>query len=225
MIIGLSCNNPELRYALTNYVYVRRANVAPELLELNEGKFRCWLSEAGHFVMPLEDGKAVAVNLNGYKHPLISQYIFPLVRAYSFYDVIKYLAERLYGAPYEKLYSVNVDKEKYSKVLTYKGWLDDLASSLKRYDDKALYNAVFRTIEEDGPELALITDVTTPEDVRAVQGKGGKVVHILTEKLYGGKKKDLDLTIYDAIVDAREAKQESIYESLKDVFDSFGYPI
>ena len=211
-IIGISCSDAQLRYSCINYIYYKLAQSIEELKEVD-----FWLSEAGHFVVRVDEEQVAAINMCGYKHPpFISEYVFPLVRVYSPWDTLKYLVERFYGAPYEKLYSINIDKKKYQGPLTYQGWLNDIASSIKRYDEKALYNALFRTIDEDNPAVAIVSDVSTPEDVAAIKERGGKIVHILTEKLYAGKNAKLDLTLYDEVVQTKGLKNPKIYEGLKD---------
>lgn len=218
-MIGISCSNPEIRYKLSNYIYTRKAKANQELRELD---FKCWLSKSGHFVVDLGGEKCAAVNLLGWKNPLFAEILFEEVRVYSLWDTIKYMAAQFYDAPYEKLYSINIEKEKYKGAMTYQNWLNDLASSLSRYNKNLLLDSTIKRITEDKSKLAVINDVDV-DNVRALQDKGGKVVRVLLEKRYGksgfqGPKLDQ----FDAVIDARELKDFQIYDCLNDVLQSWG---
>lgn len=217
-IIGLSSNDRELLYTCMNYIYVQEARKIPKLCEID---FRCWLSEAGHFVIDLGNNEAAAVNLFGYKVPLFTEYLFPRIRAYSFYDTIKYLAEQFYDTSYEKLYSTNIDKEKHPhhKPHTYQSWLDDIVSSLARYDENLLYNATFKAIEEEGTKLAFIVDASA-KDVEKIHEKDGRVIHLQKEKSYGGKVSSVDLSVFDYVVDARKINN---FEVSNKVYEKLGH--
>ncbi len=137
---------------------------------------------------------------------LLAQYVWPVVKLYSFADVLKMSACAIFGLEYGQVNGTDEEKNaptqfqwsQFNKFLLDKTRDDIKANGLwhkpmtGRHILQVMGTDIFRTIygdvwvaaclknvKDDGAELAIITDCRFPNEVKGVQDAGGKVVRFL----------------------------------------------
>ena len=164
------------------------------------------------------------------------------VRLYSFAEKLKRLSIELLGLKEEWVFGTDKQKntkthlkwEKFSDTktgaMTAREVLQHVGTDIFRsmYEDIWI-DSCFRQIEEDSPELALISDVRFKNEIEGVQERGGFVIG-LTRGSAKRKKKDNhsseteieeSLDLCDVVIDNADMsipqQNEAIYEAIKDL--------
>jgi len=137
---------------------------------------------------------------------LLAQYVWPVVKLYSFADILKMSACAIFGLEPKQVNGTDEEKnaptkfkwEQFDKFLLDKTRNDIKANGTSelpmtgRHILQVMGTDIFRTIYgdvwvdaclrntvEDGADLAVITDCRFPNEVKGVQAAGGKVMRFL----------------------------------------------
>lgn len=163
----------------------------------------------GQLVVPavvndeLTEGIFDPISPNPDVQAMLSQWIWPVVKLYSFADPLKNMVMSVFGLSYENVNGTNTQKDAptkytwdmFNKFLTQKTrqevkktgvWdtpmsgrqiLQVIGSDIFRriYND-VWVDACLNQVFIDGPELAVITDCRFPNEVQGIQKAGGKVI-------------------------------------------------
>jgi len=130
--------------------------------------------------------------------------VWPFIKAYSFADVLKeVVCMQVLGLTREQCYGTDEQKNtdthiKWSDLPTPNTNLKNKAMTAREVMQyvgtdffRKLYpnvwvDSTIKKIEREGTEMAIITDVRFPNEVKSVQAKGGKVIR-LTRDLSSGE--------------------------------------
>lgn len=137
---------------------------------------------------------------------LLANYVWPVVKLYSFADILKLSAMAIFGLDYEQVNGTDEQKnaptkfewEQFDKFLLDKTRNDIKANGTcelpmtGRHILQVMGTDIFRSIYgnvwvdaciqnviNDGAELAIVTDCRFPNEVEGIQAAGGKVVRFL----------------------------------------------
>jgi len=143
---------------------------------------------------------------------LLAQYIWPVVKLYSFADILKMAAAAIFGLQPEQVNGTNAQKDAPTKYKwsMFKGFLlpktqkqyakeiaanDNMSSRhilqvmgtdiFRRIYGNVWVDACLKNIKDDGPELAIVTDCRFPNEVEGIQKAGGKVIRFLRAPFAG----------------------------------------
>lgn len=143
---------------------------------------------------------------------MLSQYVWPVVKLYSFADILKLAAMAIFGLEHEQVDGTNEQKDAPTKFLwsqfekfllpkTKQEHKDDLRLNTPmsgRHILQVMGTDIFRSIYgnvwvdaclknvvDDGSDLAIITDCRFPNEVEGIQAAGGKVVRFLRAPFRG----------------------------------------
>ena len=157
--------------------------------------------------------------------PLTEEYVdisqllesFRPCKIYAFADVLKEFAVDVLGLEYNQVYGTNEEKNSPTHLLwdnmptgnnkgpmTGREVLQYFGSDIcrKMYED-IWFDACIRRIRKDKPELALISDVRFPNEIKGVQNEGG-VVFGLPRDIVNGKdthsSEQVDLSLCDYLL-------------------------
>jgi hypothetical protein len=120
------------------------------------------------------------------------------VRYYAFSDTLKEYCQKLFGLTYAQCYGTDEEKNALTTVewdtipfkqpralranlayLTGREVLQIFGTEIVRtMNADAWVNATLTQIEEDQPDIALITDVRFPNEVEGIRERGGKVIRL-----------------------------------------------
>lgn len=164
------------------------------------------------------------------------------VRLYSFAEKLKRLSidllglkeEWVFGTEEQKNTKTHLNWEKFSETktgaMTAREVLQHVGTDIFRsMNENVWIDSCFRQIEDDNPELALISDVRFKNEIKGIQERGGFVIG-LTRGSAKRKKKDNhsseteieeSLGLCDAVIDNVDMsipqQNEAIYEAIKDL--------
>ena len=149
--------------------------------------------------------------LNTYLTDCPSQQI---VKSYSFADPMKRMCRKFFGLTMEQCYGTNDQKnsptivhwadfpvsgimteEQSQRHMTAREVLQYFGTEvIRRMEPDAHVRALMSDIEEDNPRFALNTDARFPNEVSAIQERGGKVIR-LTRCIYPDDKHDSETAL------------------------------
>ena len=143
---------------------------------------------------------------------LLSQMVWPVVKLYSFADILKMSAVAIFGLDPAQVNGTNEEKNSPTKFM----WpmfdrflLENTRNQIKAEGiwDKPMtgrhilqvmgtdifrniygnvwVDACLKNIKDDGPELAIVTDCRFPNEVQGIQAAGGKVIRFLRAPFAG----------------------------------------
>ena len=157
--------------------------------------------------------------------PLTEEYVdisqllesFRPCKIYAFADVLKEFAVDVLGLEYNQVYGTNEEKNSPTHLLwenmptgnnkgpmTGREILQYFGSDIcRKMYEKIWFDACIRRIRKDNPELALISDVRFPNEIKGVQNEGG-VVFGLPRDIVNGKdthsSEQVDLSLCDYVL-------------------------
>jgi hypothetical protein len=146
--------------------------------------------------------------------------VWPLIRGYNFADSLKEICVMLFNIPPECVYGTDEQKnqiqehlrwenmpgmEKTIGPMTAREFMQFFGTDIMRkmYEPIWLENC-FRRIEEDQPEIAVISDCRFMNEIKAVQNKGGKVIRLTRSLHESTHASEIDADKYagfDSIID------------------------
>ena len=157
--------------------------------------------------------------------PLTEEYVdisqllesFRPCKIYAFADVLKEFAVDVLGLEYNQVYGTNEEKNSPTHLLwenmptgnnkgpmTGREILQYFGSDIcRKMYENIWFDACIRRIRKDNPELALISDVRFPNEIKGVQNEGG-VVFGLPRDIVNGKdthsSEQVDLSLCDYLL-------------------------
>ena len=157
--------------------------------------------------------------------PLTEEYVdisqllesFRPCKIYAFADVLKEFAVDVLGLEYNQVYGTNEEKNSPTHLLwenmptgnnkgpmTGREILQYFGSDIcRKMYENIWFDACIRRIRKDKPELALISDVRFPNEIKGVQNEGG-VVFGLPRDIVNGKdthsSEQVDLSLCDYVL-------------------------
>ena len=157
--------------------------------------------------------------------PLTEEYVdisqllesFRPCKIYAFADVLKEFAVDVLGLEYDQVYGNNQEKNSPTHLLwenmptgnnkgpmTGREVLQYFGSDIcRKMYENIWFDACIRRIRKDKPELALISDVRFPNEIKGVQNEGG-VVFGLPRDIVNGKdthsSEQVDLSLCDYVL-------------------------
>ena len=157
--------------------------------------------------------------------PLTEEYVdisqllesFRPCKIYAFADVLKEFAVDVLGLEYNQVYGTNEEKNSPTHLLwenmptgnnkgpmTGREILQYFGSDIcRKMYENIWFDACIRRIRKDNPELALISDVRFPNEIKGVQNEGG-VVFGLPRDIVNGKdthsSEQVDLSLCDYVL-------------------------
>ena len=138
-------------------------------------------------------------------------------KIYAFADVLKEFAVDVLGLEYNQVYGTNEEKNSPTHLLwenmptgnnkgpmTGREILQYFGSDIcRKMYENIWFDACIRRIRKDNPELALISDVRFPNEIKGVQNEGG-VVFALPRDIVNGKdthsSEQVDLSLCDYLL-------------------------
>tara|TARA_R110000824_G_scaffold288410_1_gene476318 strand:+ start:4028 stop:4777 length:750 start_codon:yes stop_codon:yes gene_type:complete len=160
------------------------------------------------------------------------------IKIYSFANKLKHMCIDILGLKENLVFGSDEEKNTLTDIpwdipektgnMTVREVLQHVGTDMFRGLDPSVWvNACLRQIEDDAPELALISDVRFENEVKAIQNKGGFVIG-LTRKPYEKQDNHISeqepkkcLTLCDAIIDnstlSISEQNEQIYLTIKDL--------
>jgi len=155
---------------------------------------------------------------------LMAQYVWPVCKLYSFADILKMSACAIFGLEYEQVNGTNEQKGaptkfgwdqfdpflldstrqkikeegSWKKPMSGRNILQVMGTDIFRtiYGD-VWVDACLKNIEDDGSELAVITDCRFPNEVRGIQNAGGKVIRLLRSPFAGQDEHESETALDD----------------------------
>lgn len=114
----------------------------------------------------------------------------PYIKIYSFADILKKnICMDMLGLTYEQCYGTDVQKNEITdvhwqnKYLTAREVMQVVGTDIFRSMKPNIWpDSTIKRIQEEAPELALITDCRFPNEVDAIQNSGGVVVRLTRDK-------------------------------------------
>jgi len=188
---------------------------------------------------------------------MLSQYVWPVVKLYSFADILKMSACAIFGLDPEQVNGTDDEKnaptkfrwEQFDKFLLPQTKHHILSQGSAVWDApmtgrhilQVMGTDIFRTIygdvwvaaclknvQDDGAELAIITDCRFPNEVKGVQDAGGKVVRFLRAPFAEGDQHESETALddyvgFDHVFDNRELSITEQNEKTNRLLRDWGY--
>jgi hypothetical protein len=180
------------------------------------------LSEEGHILVSDLFGETVS---GSDWIPLTEEYVdisqllenFGACKIYAFADVLKEFAVDVLGLEHNQVYGTNEEKNSPTHLLwenmptghnkgpmTAREVLQYFGSDIcRKMYENIWFDACIRRIRKDNPELALISDVRFPNEIKGVQKEGG-IVFGLPRDIVNGKdthsSEQVDLSLCDYLL-------------------------
>jgi hypothetical protein len=175
------------------------------------------INPKGHLIVPaVVDGKLVEgrfdpLSKNPDVQTMLSQYVWPVVKLYSFADILKLSAMAIFGLEHEQVDGTNEQKDAptkfmwpqferfllpetkkahiatdWSKPMSGRHILQVMGTDIFRsIYGNVWVDACLKNVIDDGSDLAIITDCRFPNEVEGIQAAGGKVVRFLRAPFRG----------------------------------------
>lgn len=176
------------------------------------------INPKGHLIVPavvdgqLVEGRFDPLSKDPAVQTMLSQYVWPVVKLYSFADILKLAAMAIFGLKHEQVDGTNEQKDAPTKFKweQFKRFLlvdtEQIAKSTGVWKKpmtgrhilqvmgtdifRSIYgnvwvDACLKNVVDDGSDLAIITDCRFPNEVEGIQAAGGKVVRFLRAPFRG----------------------------------------
>ena len=152
------------------------------------------------------------------------------VERYGFADSLKDTCMQFFGLSYDQCYGTDMEKNEPSSVpwwrypgetpshvdrfgpMTVREVLQYFGALVRAMNPDAFVQATLHNIEDDDPELALITDVRFPNEVQAIHAAGGKVIRLTRSPLQDSHVSEHaldDWTEWDLVIDNQDLTVEA----------------
>ena len=183
---------------------------------------------------------------------MLSHYIWPVVKLYSFADVLKMSVCAILGLDERSVNGTNDEKNALTKYewIDFKqfvtqetkknvtDWLAKMSGReilqvvgtdiFRRVDYDVWVNACLRQIEFDKPELAIVTDCRFPNEVNGIQKAGGKVVRFTRAPFADGDQHKSETALdnydkFDATIDNATMSIEQQNEAVTKLLTEWGF--
>ncbi len=183
---------------------------------------------------------------------MLAHYIWPVVKLYSFADVLKMSVCAILGLDEKNVNGTNDEKNALTKYewIDFKqfvtqetkknvtDWLAKMSGReilqvvgtdiFRRVDYDVWVNACLRQIEFDKPELAIVTDCRFPNEVVGIQKAGGKVVRFTRAPFADGDQHKSETALdnydkFDATIDNATMSIEQQNEAVTKLLTEWGF--
>lgn len=181
------------------------------------------------------------------------QNIWPYVKSFSFADPLKIIAIQLFGLTEEQCYGTDEDKNSLTNVrvqdmsrlisgpdqtelvkipaaeahLTAREFLQYFGTDVCRRLRKDIWvSACINRIISSGTEMAIVPDIRFPNEVKAVQKAGGKVIRLTRKPHQDGHDSETALDGYDnfdAVIDNQDKGIDETNRNLLKVMKEWGW--
>lgn len=204
----------------------------------------------GDLVVPVTlDGKLEDKVIHYSRESLwLKENAYSTVKQFSFADKLKQFCMDVFSCEYDQMYGTNTQKDTLTKV-QWKGFPKSVQKIFGKRPEvylsarellqafgtevvRKIYNnswteACLKKVQEDSPELALISDVRFPNEVQAILDVGGIVIRLTRDPLHSSHDSEValdsdnfDQTKFSVILDNsnldRSQQNKVLYELLKD---------
>jgi len=155
--------------------------------------------------------------------------IWPFVKSYNFADSLKSIAINFFGLTYEQCYGSEKDKSSPSPVKDYTAreflqyFGTDVCRSLK---EDVWVDFCINQIKAEQSALALVGDCRFPDEVKAIQDAGGKVIRLTRTPHDDSHASEVALDTYegfDAIIDNENMTVDDQSKELLDILKEWGW--
>lgn len=129
----------------------------------------------------------------------LQEKVWPHVKVYHFADMLKFVLMSVYGVEHRHLYGTTEDRNELSNIswkdmakilpksvkpskipdtnMTYRELMQYVADVLRVLDDECFIKATLQQLLLEQCPFAIIADVRTVDEVKAIQAVGGKVIY------------------------------------------------
>lgn len=168
------------------------------------------------------------------------------IKVYGFADKLKEILMSVFDLTYEQCYGTDEEKNQRTHLLwedmpDHVGYFGHMTGrEAMQHIGTNIFRAIFEScwtqylvnrIKQEKPEIALISDMRFPNEVKAIKNEGGFVVRLLRTKpgedLHASETSLNNFEDFDAVIDNRTMsiaeQNEAIYNTLKhlNIFPSF----
>lgn len=210
----------------------------------------------GRLLVPAEVGGKIVDGIfdvrptNKESIALLEQYVWPVVKLYSFADLMKESVINIFGLKRQQVYGTN---EQYNEPTKYtwsqfENFLNDYTKSPDDMEDymtgrdilqvfgtdimRSIHSdiwldACLNKIKQEQPKLAIITDVRFPNELKGVQKEGGKVIRLLRAPFSDQDEHEsetaLDNYHFDTTIDNRNMSIDQQCKEINSCIEHFGF--
>lgn len=213
------------------------------------------ISETGDLVLPalLEDGTVVEgvadlYSQDGDFQAYMHDNFYGHCMLFSYADSIKKYCYDVLGLDYDILNGASADRDTptiytwdksgfkppkgvaKTEFMTYRDCLKAAGEFWRRFDDGCWVRSTFNSIDIFQPELAIITDVRRPNELREIKRRGGKVIRLLRQTYDDNDPTETDLDAgnfdqneFDAIVANQQMTLSETCETVFNIVKEWGF--
>jgi hypothetical protein len=208
------------------------------------------IDEKGRLVVPIETGDSVGegcldpVDPRPEVQDWYAKSIWPFMKIYQFADPLKWICQEILGLTHEQCHGTNDDKNTltklewenmpgvaealYSGPMTGREVLQYVGTNIFRYMYPNVWvDATIRRIQNERPEVAIVSDLRFPNEVEGIQKAGGKVIRFKRAPFSGQDEHPSETALddypenrYDLVVDNTKMsiteQNQYIYDRLID---------
>lgn len=210
-----------------------------------------WINEKGQIVVPAMVDDKVQEGIFDIENPskavqdFLHQFIYPIIRPYSFANPLKRFCIDVLGLTHMQCFGTNEDKDSLTKLLwenmanrpkdkvgfmTAREVLQHFGTNVcRKINNDCWVEATIKSIQQDQPELAVITDLRFPNEVKCVQRIGGKVLRFRRAPFAGSDSHPSETAldnwegVYDHVLDNRVMDIPTQNKAVQEILDSWGY--
>ncbi len=214
------------------------------------------INERGQLVVPavvdneLTEGIFDPLTNNHEAQTLLSQYVWPVVKLYSFADILKLSCMAIFGLKPEQVNGTNDEKNAPTRF-TWKMFKSFLSIKTKKeipsmdapvsgrqilqivgtdifrkIHGDIWVEACLKQVADERPELAVITDCRFPNEVQGIQRAGGKVIRFTRSPYQDEHVSETALDNYDGfdyVLDNSEMSIEEQNEAMNRILSEWDY--
>lgn len=159
---------------------------------------------------------------------------FSACKIYAFADPLKRLCIDILGLSYSQVFGSDTDKNtpthlkwedmpgvldsKKKGFMTAREVLQHVGTDIfRKMYQNVWVDSVLRRIDNDKPELALISDVRFDDEIKSLQNKGGIVIGLLRDKLNSNgshASENTNFDLCDHVIDNREMDMDQLTQAV-----------
>lgn len=223
------------------------ANILHGIVLKREGFIEDWNIDASGQLHILDEGGWGIFDVTRQDPTFVSwadQNMWPFVKLYSFADELKHICTQLFNIPFECVYGTDEQKNQVQKhllwenisknktgAMTAREFMQHFGTDVCRKVYEPIWvNACINRIQQEQSGLAIIADVRFPNEAKAIEQAGGKVVRltrIVHEDNHSSEVALDDYPFTDVIdnstehVDSLMVKVKEFYRNLKEPHASY----
>ena len=223
------------------------ANILHGIVLKREGFIEDWNIDASGQLHILDEGGWGIFDVTRQDPAFVSwadQNMWPFVKLYSFADELKRICTQLFNIPFECVYGTDEQKNQVQEhllwenistnktgAMTAREFMQFFGTDIMRKMYEPIWvNACINRIQQEQSALAIIADVRFPNEAKAIEQAGGKVVRltrIVHEDNHSSEVALDDYPFTDVIdnsnehVDSLMVKVKEFYRNLKEPHASY----